>query len=292
MPELPEVETMAADLRPELIGRVIRRVRVSSAHLSHPTDAAAFAAAVRSSAIEGIRRRGKRLIFDLRDADATPRALLIEVRMTGEFHLLPSLARPHKHDRLALTLDDGRELRLRDTRGFCRIGAFERDVNDRLRDADGADPLARMGPEPLLVPAAALTGRLAGRRSAIKPLLLDQSVLAGVGNIYADEALWRAGIHPLARPDQLTDAQLVAVTGSIQEVLTEAVARRGSSVRTYRSLGERGSMQEHLNAYGRAGQPCRRCGATMTTLRVGGRGTTVCPRCQTAPTTFSDGEAA
>ena len=283
MPELPEVETMAADLRGELIGRVIKRVRISRKHLSYPAEVTGFAAAVSNTAIEAIRRRGKRLIFDLRDADAAARAILVEVRMTGEFHLLPALARPHKHDRMALALDDGRELRLRDPRGFCRIGAFDRDTDGHLRDATGLDPLRRMGPEPLLVPASTLAGRLSGRRGAIKPLLLDQSVIAGIGNIYADEALWRAGVHPTARANSLSQTQLVAITQSVQNVLAEAVERRGSSVRTYRSMGERGSMQDHLAAYGRAGQPCRACGTAMSALRVGGRGTTICERCQPVP---------
>lgn len=273
MPELPEVEVVRRSLEPRLRGSRIIRILAGQ----HPGDILAlpleeFACEVEGQRIVGLGRRGKTLLIEL-DSGA---AITVHLGMTGEL----SLARPGEpypsHHHLSFVLEQGRELRYRDIRRFGRIGLLRPDERDRLE--------ARLGPEPLapeLTPER-LRERLARHRRAIKALLLEQSFLAGVGNIYADEALFRAGIHPLRPANSLDSEEAGRLLVALREVLEEAITRRGTTIRNYRDgLGQPGENQARLRIYGRPpGSPCPVCGAPVERVVVAQRGTTFCPRCQ------------
>ncbi|MEF3274226.1 MAG: bifunctional DNA-formamidopyrimidine glycosylase/DNA-(apurinic or apyrimidinic site) lyase [Chloroflexus sp.] len=271
MPELPEVETVARSLAPQLLGRTI----VGLAKLDWPPmltpPAPDFAALVAGRRIEKIGRRAKWLLLSL-DNEWT---LAIHLRMSG--HLLvaepAAAAAPHVH--FALDLDNGRRLIFDDQRKFGRV---------HLLDRSGLAALdAAHGPEPLLdtFTPALLAERLRHRRAPIKVLLLDQRLVAGIGNIYANEALWMARIHPLTSGNALTIEQITALHQAVRTVLAEAIANQGSSLRNYRDgYGRRGTQQEHFNVYDRAGQPCPRCQTVIERIVVAQRSTYFCPQCQ------------
>ena len=293
MPELPEVETMARELRPHVLGRAIRSFWCDRpAILGGFADPAALASALAGRRILAVGRRAKIVLFLLDDG-----ALLTYApRMTGQFAVVPAGAPRGPHERAGLGLSDGTELRIRDIRTFGRLGyhpavspeASEEGEGTRYIDArTGRDVFADLGPEPLDPHTdASVMARLSARRHAntpIKPVLLDQRFLAGVGNIYADESLWAAGIHPGRQAGSLSAAEGQRLFGAVRRILALAVDQRGSTVGDYRSLEGPGRMQERLSVYGRAGAPCPACGTALTKLRVGGRGTVVCPGCQRLP---------
>lgn len=290
MPELPEVETMARDLR-SAIGTTVGGVELF-AHgifLGAPEELVARLAGRR---IVGVGRRAKSIVLSFEGN----LALLIAPRMTGAPRLdAPRAPRRDRHDHLGiLLLRRGRavaRLVYRDPRRFGRLRLVTR-TTDGYRDAAGRDPFAAVGPEPLAqgFTARAFADRLRrlGGRRVIKGVLIDQSVVAGVGNIYADEACFAAGLDPRTPTDQVTDAALVAVAGAAQRIMREAIARRGSRIQSYRAPGGGEGMAQRLRAYGRAGLPCLRCGEVMERLQVAGRGTTRCPRCQPATGLRSD----
>lgn len=273
MPELPEVEVVRRSLEPPLRGSRIIRILAGQ----HPGDILTlpleeFAREVEGQRIVGLGRRGKTLLIEL-DSGAT---ITVHLGMTGEL----SLARPGEpypsHHHLSFVLDQGRELRYRDIRRFGRIGLLRPGERDQLE--------ARLGPEPLapeLTPER-LRERLARHRRAIKALLLEQSFLAGVGNIYADEALFRAGIHPLRPASSLDIEEARRLLEALREVLEAAIYRRGTTIRNYRDgLGQPGENQASLRIYGRPpGSPCPVCGTPVERVVVVQRGTTFCPRCQ------------
>lgn len=290
MPELPEVETMARELRPLVVGR-----RITSAWLDWPRQVKhpspdRFVAEIRGRQILSVDRRAKWLVVSLGPGDeAVPSddaVLAIQVKMTGQLDVVAPDALRDKHVHVVFDLDDGRQLRLRDTRKFGRVGLYRRDEAGSILGADeGQELFAAFGPEPLDAEfsLADFRRRLRARRARLKPLLMDQAFLAGVGNIYADEALWRARLHPLRsaaglRPDQERDLYL-----SLRDVLTEAIDRRGSSVDNYRAPSGKGSMQNFLNVYGRTGKPCPRCGRPTRRMVVGARSTHFCSWCQRLP---------
>jgi formamidopyrimidine-DNA glycosylase len=278
MPELPEVETMARELRPYLLGQVITGFWcVRPAILSFPYDQAAFCAAVVGRRVMAVRRRAKIVLFDLDDGSL----LTYAPRMTGQFRLTGPGAPMGRHDRAALVLADGRELRIVDVRTFGRLSWYD----SRHRDPRTSRPaFADLGPEPLeagttdTVMLRAAAPRYA--RRAIKALLLDQHFIAGVGNIYADEALWRAQIHPGRPAGSLSIVEMERLWAELVAVLSLAVEHRGSTIDNYRSLAGEGEMAPYLSAYGRAGLACLRCGTTMARTVIGGRGTSFCPVCQ------------
>jgi formamidopyrimidine-DNA glycosylase len=292
MPELPEVETVARDLRGLIVGAAITRVRCNwPKTIGAPASSWAFDASAGREAVEaferalvgrritGVGRRAKEVLLEL---DGEPCALLsIHLRMTGQLFVEPAAmaetpeAPVDQHVHLVLSLDDGRELRFRDIRKFGR-------VHLHLLDAD---PFAGHGPEPLepAFTAAAFEAMLRRHRGRIKPLLLDQAFLAGVGNIYADEALWLARIHPLRTASSLTHTEATRLHDAIVGTLREAVERRGSSVRDYTAPSGDGSMQEHLRVYQRTGDPCERCGRPVRRIVVAQRGTHLCTWCQRLP---------
>ena len=253
MPELPEVETVARDLRRHLVpgdaaGPVITGARVGWVRTLRDEDPARFVAGVTGRRIEAVGRRGKQLVIDL-DGGAF---LTVHLKMTGQLFVVPA-ALPHDpYERFALALDDGRELRFRDIRKFGRLGLYGADD----------DPFDAVGPEPLdpRFTLREFRKRIRGRRARLKPLLVDQAFIAGIGNIYADEALWRSKLHPLRTARSLRPADERRLYRDIVEILSEAVERRGSSIDDYTAPDGDGEMQERLDVYQRTGQPCRRCG--------------------------------
>lgn len=284
MPELPEVETVVRDLArlvsdAEITGASVYRER----NLSTP-DASTFAEAVRGRRILGTRRRAKWIIAELSGG----MLLLVHLRMTGQLLVLPAGTAIDPYVRLSLTLNDGREIRFRDVRAFGRVALVaEREDGEPASSLDPHSPplLADHGVEPLGAEFTAdvLRSLIAHRETRIKSLLLDQRCIVGIGNIYADEALWRAQIHPLTPANKLRRAQLSALHRAIVGVLSEAVAARGSSINDYTAPEGDGEMQERLSVYQRTGEPCHRCEATIQRIVVGGRGTHLCRTCQRAP---------
>lgn len=272
MPELPEVETVRRSLLPALVGRRILEVT----RCAWPRTIAApapelFCTRLRDRAILDVTRRAKYVIIHL-DGDE---ALVVHLRMTGRLTLVAPDATPDQHTHVALRLDDERQLFFRDPRKFGRIWLLDRDGLARL---DG-----QLGPEPLdeTLTAAAFRALLRRRTGRLKPLLLDQRLIAGLGNIYADEALWQARLHPLQSVAQLSDEQIDALYAAVRDVLQRSIANRGTTFADYRDAwGLRGDNQSALNVYGRAGQPCPRCGTPIARLVVAQRGTHICPVCQ------------
>lgn len=284
MPELPEVETVVRDLARLVRGATITSAQVFRERNLATPDATTFADAVRDRRILGTRRRAKWIIVEL----AGGLLLLVHLRMTGQLLILPASAERDPYVRLSLALADGREIRFRDVRAFGRVALVaERTDGEAASNLDPKSPplLADHGVEPL---AEAFTvesfhALIASRGTRIKSLLLDQRWIVGIGNIYADEALWRAKIHPLTPASSLRPAQVSALHQAIVGVLSEAVAARGSSINDYTAPDGDGAMQERLDVYQRTGEPCRRCGAAISRLVVGGRGTHVCRTCQRPP---------
>ena len=280
MPELPEVETVARDLRPRLVGATIVGARCSWARTLRSQDPERFAADIAGRRVEAVGRRAKLVVVDL-SGDAV---LTIHLKMTGQLFVVPATMPLDPYVRLVLELDDGRELRFRDIRKFGKIGLYPRDplTGEPVEEAGGAAVFAGHGPEPLdpAFSLKAFRARLRGRRGRLKPLLLDQGFLAGIGNIYADEALWAARLHPLRSVGTLRPAYERRLYAAIREILAEAVARRGSSIDDYTAPDGDGEMQEQLNVYQRAGEPCPRCGRPIRRIVVGGRATHFCSWCQ------------
>jgi formamidopyrimidine-DNA glycosylase len=303
MPELPEVETIIRAARPQLVGRRITAFESRWSRNCSPSPVVVRDAIV-GLCIVDLHRRGKFIIFDLaagENGDSVGAGhLLVHLRMSGRFewaggnrappppqgrdvrppHTPPARARPARadqrpepsHVRAGWTLDDGRRLLFCDARKFGRI-IFTHDL---------ASFTGVLGLEPLdaAFTIDALARVLAARRRRIKPLLLDQTVIAGLGNIYTDEALFRAGLHPLTPSGTIRRAQVAALHAAIRDVLRLGIRRNGTSIDW---VYPGGRMQDHLQVYGREGEPCRRCGSTIRAIRVGQRGTHICPKCQRLP---------
>ena len=293
MPELPEVETVARDLRRLIVGATITGAtgdwpRAIASHAS----LAAFAGAVAGRRVDAVGRRAKLVVVDL----AGGAALTIHLKMTGQLFVVPAGAPSDQHVHLRLELDDGREIRFRDIRKFGRVGLWPRDpLSGAVLDAeDGGELFARHGPEPLddAFTLRAFRTRLRGRSGRLKPLLLDQAFIAGIGNIYADEALWRARLHPLRRAGSLHPPDEARLYHEMRAVLAEAIERRGSSIDDYTAPDGDGAMQERLVVYQRAGAPCVRCGRPIRRIVVGQRATHFCSWCQRLPAADRAGAAA
>jgi formamidopyrimidine-DNA glycosylase len=280
MPELPEVETVVRDLRPQLTGRKIDSITIArdpavrGRVFRHPTGLQ-FARRLRGRTITSVERRGKYIVMPL---DADHQRFIVHLGMTGHLRVWEPEETPVKHTHLRALLDSGLELRYDDPRQFGRLllGTQEELVAAR------AFP-ARLGPEPIHgdLTEAEFERLIKARRRPVKSALLDQSFLAGVGNIYADEACFRAGIRPSRWTHRLTVRERRALYSAIQDVLENSIAARGSSVINYvDAFGVRGSNQEKLAVYGRAGQPCLTCGKPLEATRLAGRGTVYCRTCQ------------
>ncbi len=270
MPELPEVETVRTEIAPLLEGRRLEHVEIHDVRLTRPEDPHEVAAELVGERVDRVDRRGKYLVVRF----ASGRALLIHLRMTGSVREgeLPDDA----HRRAVVRLDDGTHLSYRDVRRFGTWLLLEPGEVDSYLDARlGAEPLERG------FTTKALAARLAGRRAPIKAALLDQRTVAGLGNIYVDEALWRARIHPLTPARDLRPEQITALRRAIRTALELGIARRGSTLRDYaQPNGASGSMQDEFKVYGRGGEPCSRCGTPIEKIRLAGRGTWFCPGCQ------------
>jgi len=274
MPELPEVETAVRLLRPQLVGRTIGSARVYWLRTIGGQRAAAFARAVVGARVVGLRRRAKFIVADLGRDGRSAGALLVHLRMTGRLYVEAARAPRDPFVKLELALDGGRVLRFLDVRKFGRF----------LHVADAEQELSELGPEPLSDEFRVewLARALRSRRRRIKPLLLDQQFLAGMGNIYTDECLHSSGIHPLARSDRIDGERVKRLHKAIRATLRAAIAREGSSFDTfYRTPeGKAGSYQDRFRVYGRAGEPCGKCGEPIRRVLVGQRGTHFCGSCQ------------
>ena len=279
MPELPEVETIRRQLAPHLEGRTIRSVEILDARWTRPEDPARVQAELRGALVERVTRAGKYLIWRLcGEGELAPRYLLIHLRMTGGLLLDPAIDPPHTRARLQL--DGTQRIVYVDPRRFGTA---------HLLYGDGglhAYLATRLGVEPLTPQfTTAHLRRLArGRRAPVKVFVLDQRQVAGVGNIYADEALFRAGIHPLRAAGMLTGAQLARLRDGIEAALAAGIEAKGATIDDFRHVdGARGSFQDRFLVHRRAGQPCPSCGRPVRKIVVGGRGTYVCERCQPRP---------
>jgi formamidopyrimidine-DNA glycosylase len=273
VPELPEVETVRRRLAPLLEGRTFADVGIADARLTRPLDPTEVAAELTGERVALVDRRGKYLIVRFESG----RALLVHLRMTGSFlHSSAGGLPEDAHRRAVVTLDDGSDVAYRDVRRFGTWLLLEREEVDAYVDA-------RVGREPLAdaYRAKHLAERLAGRRAPVKAALLDQRTVAGVGNIYADEALWRARIHPLRPAESLDADEVKALHRGVRQALQAGIRRQGSTLRDYRLPdGDEGGAQHEFKVYGRGGEPCDRCGTPIEKIRVAGRGTWYCPACQ------------
>jgi len=286
MPELPEVETVVRDLRKHgLVNTVILGIDVRWPRAVSGLAPAAFVKALIGRAVTGVTRRAKYIVITL-DSGAR---LLIHLRMTGKLRFLPAGERPGKHDHVVITFDGQRRLVFNDTRKFGRF----------LLCPVSSDPFSNLGPEPLedAFTVSALRRRLEGKRRMIKPLLLDQATVAGLGNIYADESLWHAKIHPERRSDTLSPLEIRRLHTAIRTVLRHAVENGGTTLgdgatNFYSVAGHRGRNADALNVFRRDGLPCPRCGTALARMTVGQRGTHFCPVCQPLLTSPQTGHSA
>ncbi len=274
MPELPEVETVRRRLEPALVGRRFDHVEILDPRLTRPFDPAGVAAGLQGERVAALDRRGKYLIVRFESA----RALLIHLRMTGNLlHGTDGAFRPDDpHRRAVVRLDDGSDVIYRDVRRFGTWLLVEAgELTPYLEERVGREPLERS------FTSRRLAAVLAGRRAPVKAAILDQRRLAGVGNIYADEALWRAGIHPQRPAGELEREDLQALHRGIRAALRAGIARQGATLRDYRTPdGGSGGMQHEFKVYRREGEPCERCGTPIEKIRAAGRGTWYCPGCQ------------
>ena len=282
MPELPEVETIRRQLAPHVTGRTISRAEILDPRWTRPDSPVATEASLRGAIVERLDRAGKYLIWVL-DGE---RYLLMHLRMTGTLLFDPPA--PPTHTRVLLGLDDGHRLVYVDPRRFGTghllhgTGARNEYLNARI----GIEPLTREFTSEHL----RTQGR--GRAAPVKAFVLDQKRIAGVGNIYADEALFRAGIHPLRPAGRLTGADWSRLRDGIEEALSAGIEAKGASIDDFRHIdGARGSFQDRFLVHRRAGLPCPRCGTTIRKIVVGGRGTYVCERCQRKPRSGSRARA-
>jgi formamidopyrimidine-DNA glycosylase len=287
MPELPEVETVARGLRRTILGR--RIVSVALGKTDFIDDPVALEQHLPGRQIEAVERYGKFMLLRLSAAASTGHvttngdkaraSLLVHLGMTGQIAPSPAARPREKHTHVCLLLDDGRELRYTDARRFGRIAY--------LTETPLAEELLGFGADPLEVSSEEFVSRICGRRARIKALLLDQSVLRGVGNIYADESLWRAKIHPARLGEQLSKEHAGTLRRALQEILQKAIVMRGSSISNFLDAeGEPGDYQRHHRAYGREGKACHRCKSAIRRGIVAGRSSYFCPKCQRAPRGF------
>jgi formamidopyrimidine-DNA glycosylase len=273
VPELPEVETVRRRLEPVVAGRRFEAVEIADPRLTRPYDPRLVEAELIGERVAQLDRRGKYLIFRFESG----RGLLVHLRMTGSFRHAPGAGLPDDpYRRAVVRLDDGSEVAYRDVR---RFGTW------LLLETGELEPYlaTRVGREPLEAgfTSRRLAERLRGRRAPIKAALLDQRTLAGMGNIYVDEALWRARVHPLRPAGELDDTEIRRVHRGARQALEAGLARQGATLRDYVTPdGAAGEMQHEFKVYGRTDEPCDRCGTPIEKTRAGGRGTWYCPHCQ------------
>jgi len=269
MPELPEVETIKRDLASRILGRSFVGATINWLKTLQITSPEGFTGSLVGKDIAGLDRRGKYLILRLSSGEA----LIIHLRMSGSLLLKPASAEPDPYDRAVFLLDDGTQLRLRDPRKLGVMWLVE----------DESAVLGGLGPEPLEpgFTAGVLAQRLSKRSAPIKAVLCDQAFLAGVGNMYADEALFAAGIHPLRVAKSLSREEVARLHRALRQVLEAAIARAGASISDYRRPdGEPGAAQFEFQVAHRRGKPCPRCGTPIERIPIRNRGAYFCPACQ------------
>jgi formamidopyrimidine-DNA glycosylase len=272
VPELPEVETIKEDLRELVVGSRIEGAEVLDPFLVEQPSSEEFVRRLEGARIEGARRRAKHLIVELDSGDS----LVFQLKIGGQLLLVPPVEEPRTALMLVLDLDRDRRLFLRDQTGFSRARLLD---NDELEER-----LSSLGPEPLGEGFGVeyLRETIGSRRAQIKPLILDQKVVAGIGNIYADEILFDARLHPRRKADTLSNEEWAALRGAIRENLAAGVEHRGTTVRLYRDVLNRpGEHQNYLRVFEKHGRPCPEgCGGEVVRESVGGRPTHYCPECQ------------
>ena len=269
MPELPEVETIARGLAKQITGDVIESVWLGSKPEPLKSPAAQIEAALQSKKISHVRRSGKHIVFDLQAPGTNGSAAqwIVHLGMTGRLLVCSPDQETEKHTHAVLRLESRREVRFIDPRRFGRLAVIEN--------------FTPPGAEPLKTSAKQFAALFHGRKTPIKSALLNQKLLSGVGNIYADEALFRAGVRPRRRVASLTHEELARLHKGLQQVLKEAIRLGGSSISDYvDSSGEEGFFQLKHRVYGREGQPCRRCGTPIKRVVIAGRSSHYCPKCQ------------
>ncbi len=273
MPELPEVETTARSLRPRIVGRTVVGVgSVDWPRMLPNTSETELTSVLCGKHVVSVDRRGKYLLIQFED-DVW---VTIHRKMSGNLLLQPREMPLATHTHLVIDLDDGTQLRFVDARKFGRVYLFHSTVelDEFLVERLGPDSLLELDPK-------VLAAKLSRRSGRIKSLLLDQSFIAGVGNLYADEALWEARVHPLRTANSLTRAEVKRLANAIRHVLVLGIERRGTSFSTYLdSDGSQGENQDYLNVYGREGQACPRCGGPIRRTLIGQRSSHFCPHCQ------------
>jgi formamidopyrimidine-DNA glycosylase len=272
VPELPEVETIRIQLEPLVVGRRFERVRIIDARLTRPFAPDRVAQQLTGERVEALERRGKYLLVRF----GSGRSLLVHLRMTGSLRHVARGAGEEPHLRAVVELDDDTELRYHDVRRFGTWLVLEEvELAPYLAEKVGEEPLAA-GFSPRV-----LARRLSGRRAPLKAAILDQLTVAGMGNIYADEALWRARLHPLRPAGDLEFSEVRRLHRGVRDALKTGIRRKGATLSNYATPdGRSGAMQEDFRVYGREFEPCRRCGSSIEKTRVAGRGTWYCPRCQ------------
>ncbi len=272
MPELPEVETVRRSLAETVVGKIIDDVDIRWPKIIKHPEVEAFSFLVKGQKIEGMGRRGKFLIFYLTDF-----ALVSHLRMEGKYGVFEADHAIDKHDHVLFHFTDGSQLIYKDVRKFGTMHLYP------LGQELTTPPLNHVGPEPFsdaytvehLYQALIKSGR------KVKPALLDQSIVAGLGNIYVDETLFRAGVYPERICSSLTETEVEKIYHASKQTLSEAIEAGGSTVRSYvNSLGSIGLFQLQLNVYGKGGKPCPVCGTELVKSKVGGRGTVTCRQCQ------------
>jgi formamidopyrimidine-DNA glycosylase len=272
VPELPEVETVVRDLRAVLVGQRFQAVRVGRKRLRRPWSST-WNRLLIGQTVAAVERRGKWILIDLGG-----RWIVAHLGMTGQLRLVPETAPRQDHTHIVCVSEGGLELRFRDPRRFGSFGYFEdRAAVDAFLAPD------RLGPEPFALEPAAWSSALRRTRRCLKAVLLDQTVIAGVGNIYADEALFEARLHPALVARELSPRRADALRRAIVRVLTRAITRRGSTIRDYLDgNGKAGGYQHEFRVYGRTGEPCWRCKTPIERISLAGRSTHYCPTCQVA----------
>ncbi len=277
MPELPEVETVAQGLERRALGR-----RVAAVEVRHTGvivgSAEEFASTLEGRRLVNVSRKGKALALELAAEDGSrPRFLLVRLGMTGQFTVKPREAPLESHTHVLLALDDGREeLRFRDVRRFGRLRSCTREELEAV--------LGALGPDAQRVTERQFLAAMRGRHGAIKSWLMNQNLLAGLGNIYADEALFEARIHPLTQPGRVSPEKAHRLYQAVRKVLDRAVQLGGTTFSDYLDAeGRPGAFLKKLRVYQHTGEPCRRCGHTIRRMVIAGRSSHLCPRCQPRP---------
>jgi len=271
VPELPEVETVARSLRRTVIGRTIASVDIFKTDRIYPAKRR-FIDILSGATFRDVRRRGKNLLIDL----SNEYTLWVHLKMTGHFRLRPSSEDVEKHDHIVFHLaDENEDLRFNDYRRFGRLRLYP---TSEIMNCRG---IVDLGPEPLEISAGDFVSLLKSSHRMIKPALMDQTFIAGIGNIYADESLFRSRIHPRRQTDSLSKAKIEELYTHIQSILRKAIRLMGTSVDTFSGLnGNPGRFQKYLLVYGREGEPCPRCGGAIRREKIGSRSSHFCPHCQ------------